>query len=80
MKIEVGQPAPDFTLYTSDKKQVTLSAQRGQAVLLLFFPLAFYQYLYQGIMRCSRFDQLVRKCTGQSLWYFCGCIAYPGPV
>lgn len=41
MKIEVGQPAPDFTLYDSDKKKVILSEQKGQNVLLLFFPLAF---------------------------------------
>lgn len=37
----VGHPAPDFTLYGSDKKQVTLSQQKGQPILLLFFPLAF---------------------------------------
>jgi len=41
MKIEVGQPAPDFTLYASDKTQVTLSQLKGKNVLLLFFPLAF---------------------------------------
>ena len=41
MKIEVGQQAPDFTLYDSEKKQVTLSGLKGQNVLLLFFPLAF---------------------------------------
>ena len=41
MKIEVGQNAPDFTLYDSGKKQVTLSEQKGENVLLLFFPLAF---------------------------------------
>jgi peroxiredoxin len=41
MKIEVGQPAPDFTLYDSAKNKVTLSDFRGQNVLLLFFPLAF---------------------------------------
>lgn len=41
MKIEVGQAAPDFTLYASDKTQVTLSQLKGQNVLLLFFPLAF---------------------------------------
>ena len=41
MKIEVGQLAPDFTLYDSEKKQVTLSELKGQNVLLLFFPLAF---------------------------------------
>ncbi len=41
MKINIGQPAPDFTLYNSDKIQVTLSEQKGKNVLLLFFPLAF---------------------------------------
>lgn len=41
MKIEVGQKAPDFTLYDSEKRQVTLSGLKGQNVLLLFFPLAF---------------------------------------
>ena len=41
MKIEVGQNAPDFTLYDSEKKQVKLSEQKGENVLLLFFPLAF---------------------------------------
>ena len=41
MKIEIGQPAPDFTLYDSEKKQVTLSELKGHNVLLLFFPLAF---------------------------------------
>lgn len=41
MKIEIGQTAPDFTLYDSDKNQVSLSAQKGNNVLLLFFPLAF---------------------------------------
>ena len=41
MKIEIGQAAPDFTLYDSEKIQVTLSDCRGQPALLLFFPLAF---------------------------------------
>jgi glutaredoxin-dependent peroxiredoxin len=41
MKIEIGQPAPDFTLYDSAKNKVTLSDLKGQNVLLLFFPLAF---------------------------------------
>ncbi|OSZ76842.1 peroxiredoxin [Chitinophagaceae bacterium IBVUCB2] len=41
MKIEVGQTAPDFTLFDSEKKQITLSELKGQPILLLFFPLAF---------------------------------------
>ncbi len=41
MKIEVGQTAPDFILFDSEKNQVKLSELRGQTILLLFFPLAF---------------------------------------
>lgn len=41
MKIEVGQMAPDFTLYNTDKKAVSLQDYKGKNVLILFFPLAF---------------------------------------
>lgn len=41
MKIEIGQEAPDFTLYDSAKNKVSLSDLKGHNVLLLFFPLAF---------------------------------------
>jgi peroxiredoxin len=41
MSIEIGQAAPDFTLFNSEKKSVTLSEQKGSNVVLLFFPLAF---------------------------------------
>jgi len=41
MNIEIGQSAPDFTLYDSAKNKITLSDMKGQNVLLLFFPLAF---------------------------------------
>lgn len=39
--IQVGQQAPDFTLYNSEKEKVTLSDYKGKNVLLLFFPQAF---------------------------------------
>ena len=41
MTIEVGQKAPDFKLYSSDKEEVSLSSYAGKNVLILFFPLAF---------------------------------------
>ena len=41
MALAIGQSAPDFTLFDSEKKEVTLSSLKGQPVLLLFFPLAF---------------------------------------
>jgi peroxiredoxin len=37
----IGQIAPDFTLYDSNKNKFNLKEQRGNNVLLLFFPLAF---------------------------------------
>jgi glutaredoxin-dependent peroxiredoxin len=41
MQIEIGQIAPHFSLYDSDKKKVSLAEFFGSHVLLLFFPQAF---------------------------------------
>ncbi|MCB9283196.1 MAG: peroxiredoxin [Lewinellaceae bacterium] len=41
MALKVGDQAPDFTLYNTDKQQVSLSEFRGANVVLLFFPQAF---------------------------------------
>ncbi|MGG9961052.1 redoxin domain-containing protein [Ferruginibacter sp. SUN106] len=41
MAIEIGQAAPDFSLFDTTKTKVTLSEQKGKNVLLLFFPQAF---------------------------------------
>ncbi len=41
MKIEIGQMAPEFILYDTEKKQLALSELKGQNIVLLFFPLAF---------------------------------------
>jgi len=41
MAITVGQQAPEFSLFDSDKKEIKLSEYRGKNVVLLFFPLAF---------------------------------------
>lgn len=41
MALQIGQAAPDFTLYSSSKEPVTLSHLRGSQVVLLFFPAAF---------------------------------------
>ena len=40
-KVGVGQQAPDFHIYDSDKNKVSLSDYKGKNVLLLFFPQAF---------------------------------------
>jgi glutaredoxin-dependent peroxiredoxin len=39
--IQTGHPAPEFSLYNSDKQLVALSDLKGKNVLLLFFPQAF---------------------------------------
>ncbi len=41
MKIEIGQKAPSFSLYDSQKNKVALEDFSGKNVLILFFPLAF---------------------------------------
>ena len=41
MKLTVGQKAPVFTLFNSNKEKVSLEDFKGKKVLLLFFPQAF---------------------------------------
>ena len=41
MSVDVGSLAPDFTLMNQDREPVSLRAQRGQPVILAFFPAAF---------------------------------------
>jgi peroxiredoxin len=41
MSLQLGQQAPDFTLFDTEKREVTLSSFKGQPVVVLFFPLAF---------------------------------------
>lgn len=41
MSVKVGEKAPVFTLFSSEKEQVTLENYKGKNVVLLFFPMAF---------------------------------------
>jgi peroxiredoxin len=49
MKIESGQKAPDFSLYDTERKKVTLSELRGENIVLLFFPFAFSRVCTQEL-------------------------------
>jgi peroxiredoxin len=40
MSIQIGSIAPDFTLFNSEKQEVTLSQYLGKSVVLLFYPQA----------------------------------------
>lgn len=41
MALQVGQPAPQFILISSDLKSVSLADFKGRKVVIHFFPLAF---------------------------------------
>jgi peroxiredoxin len=41
MNLQKGQSAPDFTLFNTDKQEITLSSFKGKKVVLLFVPAAF---------------------------------------
>jgi peroxiredoxin len=41
MTIAVGQAAPDFKLFNTEKKEISLSDYKGKNLVILFFPLAF---------------------------------------
>ncbi len=69
--IKIGDKAPDFTLYDSDKNKVTLSGQRNNNVLLLFFPLAFTSTCTAELCsvrdNISRYNNLNAKVFGISV-------------
>jgi peroxiredoxin len=54
--IQIGQQAPEFSLYDSDKKKISLSECRGKNILLLFFPQAFTGTCTKEL--CSTRDQI----------------------
>ena len=57
MAVEVGQPAPDFTLKDQNNQEVTLSGFRGRKnVVLIFHPFAFSR-VCQGEL-CAIRDEL----------------------
>ncbi len=41
MAVAISQKAPDFTLFSSDLKEVSLSDYAGKKVVIHFFPMAF---------------------------------------
>lgn len=41
MALQTGDKAPDFKLFNTDKKEVSLSDYKGKNVVILFFPQAF---------------------------------------
>src|ERR1700741_3583609 len=41
MSITIGQPAPQFTLPSTERKMISLSDYKGKKVVLHFFPFAF---------------------------------------
>lgn len=41
MSIQIGQPAPQFTLFSSDLEEVSLASFTGKKVIIHFFPMAF---------------------------------------
>lgn len=41
MAISIGQAAPEFSLFDTEKTKIALADQKGSNVVLLFFPLAF---------------------------------------
>src|SRR4026208_1619671 len=41
MPLQLNQPAPDFTLFDTGKKKISLHDFHGKNVVLLFFPFAF---------------------------------------
>jgi glutaredoxin-dependent peroxiredoxin len=54
MAIQVGQKAPDFTLYDNEKNKVTLSDYRGQKCAAIVLPACFYKRMHTGTVLYAR--------------------------
>ena len=71
MPLQIGQTAPDFTLFDSDKKKVSLNEHRGENVLLLFFPFAFSSVCTAELCtvrdNISKYDSVQAKVFGISV-------------
>ncbi|HYJ39026.1 MAG TPA: redoxin domain-containing protein [Chitinophagaceae bacterium] len=71
MKIEIGQQAPAFSLFDSDKNKVNLTDLNGRNVLLLFFPLAFTSVCTAELCsirdNISRYNQMNAEVLGISV-------------
>ena len=67
MPVDVGSKAPDFTLMNQDRQPVKLSEQKGQAVVLAFFPAAFSSVCTKEL--CTFRDSLARLHQGKAQVY-----------
>lgn len=56
MSLSIGDAAPHFTLYSSDKQPVSLQDYQGHNIVLLFFPMAFTGVCTQEL--CSMRDSI----------------------
>lgn len=56
MPVQIGEKAPAFKLYATDKKEMSLDDFKGQNVVLLFFPMAFTSVCTQEL--CSMRDNI----------------------
>jgi peroxiredoxin len=67
MSVDVGTPAPDFTLTNEERQPVTLSQQRGKPVVLAFFPAAFSGVCQKEL--CTFRDSMARLNQTQAQVY-----------
>jgi len=56
MSIQIGSPAPQFTLFNSEKQEISLSQFAGKNVVILFYPQAFTSVC--TVELCSMRDNL----------------------
>lgn len=56
--MQLNHAAPDFSLFNTEKKKITLSELKGKNVVLLFFPLAFTSTCTAEL--CSMRDNLTK--------------------
>lgn len=64
MQIKIGQKAPEFSLYDSERNKVSLSDFKGKNVLILFYPQAFSSTCTEEL--CTVRDDIGRYSNAQA--------------
>ncbi len=64
MQIKIGQKAPEFSLYDSERNKVSLNDFKGKNVLILFYPQAFSSTCTEEL--CTVRDDIGRYSNAQA--------------
>ena len=77
MSIQIGSPAPAFTLFNSEKAEVSMSQFIGKNVVILFYPQAFTSVCTEELCSMRGQPERIRSAERRNIGHFGGFCIYP---